>query len=129
MGRRMAHFNRVVTNHLTLPFAGTLPTFGIVVHTGRKSGRQYRTPVNVFHTGHDIRIALTYGSDSEWVRNVVTAGEARLITRQREYHVTHPAFVHDGSRQGVPLPMRLMLRLVGVADFLTFRVTEKSGEV
>ncbi|MGA8207916.1 MAG: nitroreductase family deazaflavin-dependent oxidoreductase [Candidatus Dormiibacterota bacterium] len=122
----MARFNRLVTNHLTVRFAGSLPNFGIMVHTGRRSGKQYRTPVNVFPTTDGFRVALTYGSDSQWVRNVIAAGEARLITRRREYRLAHPEFVHDPRRRGVPLPMRLMLRLVGVADFLSLRVANQS---
>jgi deazaflavin-dependent oxidoreductase (nitroreductase family) len=124
----MARFNRLVTNHLTLRFAGSLPTFGIVVHTGRRSGKQYRTPVNVFPTTDGFRIALTYGSDSQWVRNVIAAGEARLITRRKEYRLGHPEFVHDARRRGVPLPMRVMLRVVGVADFLSLRLVNQSEE-
>ncbi|MGC1405580.1 MAG: nitroreductase family deazaflavin-dependent oxidoreductase [Candidatus Dormiibacterota bacterium] len=115
-----------MTNHLILPFAGSLPTFGIVIHTGRRSGKQYRTPINVFPTMDGFRIALTYGSDSQWVRNVIAAGEARLLTRRREYCVAYPEVVHDERRQGVRLPMRLILRLVGVADFLSLRAVGQS---
>jgi hypothetical protein len=50
LGRRIAIFNRHVTNRVLGPVAPWLPGFGIVVHTGRKSGRTYRTPVNVFPT-------------------------------------------------------------------------------
>ena len=48
--RGLAAFNRRVTNHVTRPFAGRLPGFGIVVHRGRRSGREYRSPVNAFAT-------------------------------------------------------------------------------
>jgi hypothetical protein len=48
LGRRMAHFNRRVTDGLTRPLEHWLPGFGVVVHEGRKSKREYRTRVNVF---------------------------------------------------------------------------------
>ena len=59
-----------------------LPNFGVVVHVGRKSGRAYRTPVNVFSTGErQFVFALTYGPKTEWVQNLLASGGAHL-----EYH-------------------------------------------
>ena len=42
----LARFNKVVTNPIQRRYAGRIPPFAIVEHVGRKSGRQYRTPVN-----------------------------------------------------------------------------------
>jgi deazaflavin-dependent oxidoreductase (nitroreductase family) len=72
----MAWFNRHVTNRITRPLARSLPGFGVVEHAGRRSGRQYRTPVNVFRAGPSYVIALTYGVESDWVQNVLAAGAA-----------------------------------------------------
>ena len=41
LSKRVAAFNNRVTNRITGPVAGHLPGFGIVIHTGRKSGREY----------------------------------------------------------------------------------------
>lgn len=122
LGRRMVRFNRLVTNRLTSPFAGWLPGFGIVLHTGRRSGRTYRTPVNVFRVSDGFVVALTYGPDAQWVRNVLAAGGCRLITRGREHHLRDPEIVHDERRRFVPRPLRVILRLVRVTDFLRLRV-------
>ena len=46
--RWVAAFNFAFTNRITSRFAARLPGFGILTHVGRKSGRVYRTPVNVF---------------------------------------------------------------------------------
>jgi hypothetical protein len=73
-GRRMAAVNRRITNRVTGPLAPRLPGFGVIVHAGRTSGRMYRTPVNVFRVPGGYLVALTYGTNSEWVRNVVAAG-------------------------------------------------------
>jgi deazaflavin-dependent oxidoreductase (nitroreductase family) len=120
----MARFNRHVTNRLTLPLAGGLPYFAIIVHEGRRSGRRYRTPVNVFRVRDGFRIALTYGSDTGWVRNALSAGAIDLITRRRRYRLVDPQFVHDERQRYVPWPMRAMLRLVRVTEFLQFRVAD-----
>src|SRR5262249_56909067 len=73
-GRRMAAFNRLATNRVLGGVAPRLPGFGGIVHVGRRSGRRYRTPVNVFRTPTGYLLALTYGSGAEGVRNVLTAG-------------------------------------------------------
>src|SRR6266487_5799983 len=79
--RWVAAFNLAVTNRITSQFAARLPGFGILTHVGRKSGKLYRTPVNVFRAPEGFLIALTYGRESEWVRNVFAAGGCQLETR------------------------------------------------
>jgi deazaflavin-dependent oxidoreductase (nitroreductase family) len=116
--RGLAAFNRRVTNHVTRPFAGWLPGFGVVVHRGRRSGREYRSPVNAFVTTGGYVLALTYGTDSDWVKNVMAAGNCDLVTRGRTVHLTAPALVRDETRRYVPGPVRPLLRALGVADFM-----------
>ena len=117
----MARLNRAFTNKVTIHLAGVLPGFGIVVHVGRRTHTVYRTPVNVFHTKDGFRIALTYGHESEWVRNALAHGAVRLVTRRREYELTEPQVVIDPHRQHVPVLARGMLRFMRVAEFLDFR--------
>jgi deazaflavin-dependent oxidoreductase (nitroreductase family) len=118
LGRRVAHFNRRVTNRITGPLAPWLPGFGVIVHVGRRSRREYRTPVNVFrHDGRYV-VALTYGPQADWARNVLAAGGCDLITRRARHHLVAPELVHDEARGRVPFPVRVPLRLLNVADFL-----------
>jgi deazaflavin-dependent oxidoreductase (nitroreductase family) len=121
LGRRMARFNKHVFNKVTIHLAGRLPYMGIVIHVGRHSGNVYRTPVNVFRTGDGFRFALTYGRDTDWVRNAQSFGAVRLITRHREYELTGPQLVADPERHGVPRPARLVLKIMRVSEFLDFR--------
>ena len=114
----MAWFNRHVTNRITRPLARWLPGFGVVEHIGRRSGRRYRTPVNVFRPGASYVIALTYGVESEWVQNVLAAEGCDLVTLGRRHRLTTPAILHDESRRLAPPPVRPFLRLLRVADFL-----------
>ena len=118
LGRRVAHFNRGVTNHLTRPFASRLPGFGVVVHTGRRSKRRYRTPVNVFAARGGYVIALTYGAESDWVKNVLAAGGCELETRGQRKQLTEPELFDDEGRRQVPALVRPMLRLLGVTEFM-----------
>jgi deazaflavin-dependent oxidoreductase (nitroreductase family) len=116
--RWVAAFNQVVTNRISTPFAGRLPGFGIVTHIGRKSGRTYRTPINVFRTPDGFMIALTYGREAHWVQNVLAAGACQVETRGVSYQLSAPTVVHDPTRRRFPFPVRLILRIIGATDFL-----------
>lgn len=120
LGRRMARFNRTVTNKVSIHVAGWAPGLGIVIHVGRRTRTVYRTPVNVFPTKDGFRFALTYGRNAEWVRNALDHGAVRLIHRHREYELTDPEIVHDEHRQHVSVVARAFLRLLRVSDFLDF---------
>jgi deazaflavin-dependent oxidoreductase (nitroreductase family) len=114
----LARFNRRATNTLTRPVAGRLPGFAVVTHRGRRSGAIYRTPVNAFATPDGYVVALTYGPDRDWVKNVLAAGGGVLEVGGRRVRVERPRLVHDPRRRLVPAPVRPMLRLLGVEDFL-----------
>ncbi len=119
-GRRVARFNRSVTNKVSVHVAGVLPGFGIVIHVGRRTRTVYRTPVNVFRTKDGFRFALTYGPDAEWVRNALAHGAVRLITRGKEYELTDPEVVTDPHRQHVPAIGRAIMRFMRVSQFFDF---------
>lgn len=122
--RWVAAFNLAVTNRITSRFAAWLPGFGILTHAGRKSGKLYRTPVNVFRTPDGFVIALTYGRDSQWVLNVMAAGKCQLETRRVLYQLTAPTVIHDPTRRRFPLPVRIVLRIIGASDFMLLSVSK-----
>lgn len=88
------------------------------MHKGRTSGRTYETPVNVFRRDGDFVIALAYGAQSDWVKNVLAAGGCELVTRGRRYRLDYPRVVRDDSRKLVTSFARPFLRLVGAAEFI-----------
>ena len=116
--RWLAKINIAVTNRITSLFAGWLPGFGIFTHIGRKSGKVYQTPVNVFQTPNGFVIALTYSSDSEWVKNVLAAGGCELKTRAEKYRLSAPKVVRDPTRRRFPIPVRFVLTLVGADEYM-----------
>ena len=119
--KRLARFNRVVTNPVLAPFARRLPGFAVVLHVGRRSGRAYRTPVNLFRDDDRYVISLTYGADSQWARNVLAAGEVDVETRGKRLHLVQPRIVHDAQRSVVPKPVRPVLGLARVSEFMLLR--------
>ena len=125
--RWVAAFNLAVTNRITSRFADRLPGFGILTHVGRKSGRVYQTPVNVFRAPEGFLIALTYGRESEWVKNVLAAGGCELETRGVRYLLSAPTIVHDPTRRRFPRPVRIVLRLIGATDFMRLSTSRGQG--
>jgi deazaflavin-dependent oxidoreductase (nitroreductase family) len=125
--RWAAAFNLVVTNRITSRFAGRLPGFGILSHMGRKSGRVYRTPVNVFRVPEGFLVALTYVRNSEWAKNVLAAGGCQIETRRVVYQLSAPAVVHDPTRRRFPILVRIVLWLIGASDFMQLSISHLHG--
>jgi len=110
----LARFNRHVTNRVSRHVAGRLPGFGIVIHRGRRSGREYRTPVNAFRRPGGFEFALTYGM-TDWVRNLLHAGGGLLVYRGRTYRLSNPTIVdEDAGGTHVPRPVRAILGALDV---------------
>lgn len=90
----LARFNRHVTNPIQRLWAGWLPTFGILEHLGRRSGKPYRTPLTVFSTLEDgrpgVAILLTYGPDRDWLKNITAAGGGKLRRYGKTFTVANP---------------------------------------
>jgi len=109
-------------NRLTRPAAGHLPGFAILTHRGRTSGRTYSTPVNVFRRGDHYFFFLTYGSDAQWVRNVLARGACSIETRGRHIELVAPELVTDPELRPAPPLVRLIeRRLAGVSQYLRMK--------
>jgi len=115
-------FTTHVVNPITRLFAGWAPWFGILTYRGRKSGKTYRTPMNVFRHGDRYVFALTYGSDVDWVRNVVAAGECWVRTHGRDIHLVDPEVFVDPRQRPVPALIRGFLRINRVTEFMRMRI-------
>ncbi|WP_231929401.1 nitroreductase family deazaflavin-dependent oxidoreductase [Micromonospora inositola] len=126
--RRLARFNRVVTNRVTGPLAGWLPGFGVIIHRGRRSGREYRTPINIFRTSDGYVAALTYGV-TDWARNVLAAGGCELEIRGRRARLTSPRLVHDPTRRDMPPVVRQVVGMIGATDFIHLRSAPDADQV
>lgn len=116
--RGVAKFNRRVTNKVLGRIAPIVPGFAMIEHVGRKSGKTYHTPINLFHTDGGYVAALTYGPGADWVRNVLAADGCDAVIRGRRVHLVRPRLVTDRERKLAPSPARQFLGLVGVQDFL-----------
>jgi deazaflavin-dependent oxidoreductase (nitroreductase family) len=117
--KSLARFNRSAKNRVFIRFSGRVPPFAIITHVGRKSGREYRTPLMAFRQPDGFAIALTYGPDTDWMRNVVPAGGCKLEYHRKSYELTNPLVKPFGeTQQRFPAPVRLALRLFHTNEVL-----------
>jgi deazaflavin-dependent oxidoreductase (nitroreductase family) len=92
--------------------------FTLVRHVGRRSGKQYETPIIVSPVEDGFVIELTYGPDVDWHKNVLAAGGCTLIWHGKEYVIDkiEPLDTEIG-RAAFPLPQRFILRLLRRTHF------------
>src|SRR5262249_14913415 len=92
LSRGVARFNKRVTKRIQGLYAWLVPPWAVILHRGRRSGRQYRTPLFAFRRGRILVIALLYGEESEWLRNL-RAGGGHVIRGGRTFVVGAPEVV------------------------------------
>jgi deazaflavin-dependent oxidoreductase (nitroreductase family) len=67
--------------------------YPVVTHVGRRSGTTYQTPLDAFPTTTGFVLVARYGPESDWVRNVLAAGEATLRVDGTEHLLDSPRLV------------------------------------
>ena len=121
----MRRVNRAVTNPLMGMVAGIVPPLAIVHHSGRKSGRPYRTPVLAFPYAKGLVTPLPYGTDTDWCLNVLEAGDCTLETFGRRIAVSNPRIVGaDVALPLLPAALRTALRAANLPGYLVVDRTE-----
>jgi len=117
---RIRTLNKYVTNRLFLKFAGVSPTpFAVIRHVGRRSGRQYETPIVVMPISGGFMAALTYGPEVDWYKNVLAAGRCEILWHGKDYAIDEIVPVdRETGLAAFSLPFRPILRVVGIQHFV-----------
>jgi deazaflavin-dependent oxidoreductase (nitroreductase family) len=113
-----------ITSPITVPIArsGVVPLWGVVHHRGRRSGKEYRTPVVVLGTPAGLLLPLPYGSGTDWCRNLLATGTGVVHWRGADHEVSAPEVI-DASTAAPTLSglMRPLVRVLGIKQFLQVR--------
>jgi deazaflavin-dependent oxidoreductase (nitroreductase family) len=124
-----------VMNPLLRKFAGRRHAgFAAQIHhVGRKSGRHYVTPATVRLAGDAAVIALTFGSQSDWSRNVRAAGGCSVRLRGRDYDLTQPELITVAGNQPLIQELfgpaeRIFIRALGIRQILRLRVSGPAAQ-
>jgi len=101
-------------NRLIKPFARFMPGMATIKHRGRKSGKPYETIVTAYRKGNLLAISLSHGK-TDWVKNVLAAGEADVHFIRRDVHLVNPRILPAGSgADGLPFMAKVQAKRVGV---------------
>lgn len=125
--RALARINRYVTNPIMGTWAPYLPPWAVLEHRGRKSGTTYRTVIFAFLRGDTVVVALTYG-ETDWLRNVLAAGEARLTRRGRSHVIRSPRVVMADDAAELPAGTRWTARVFGSSMIADLGPGEKTSK-
>jgi deazaflavin-dependent oxidoreductase (nitroreductase family) len=111
---------------LALRSAGTPGAYASVIrHVGRTTGRPYETPVQAMAADDGFVIALPYGSNTDWLKNVLASGSATIVNEGNTHEVNRPEIVPIAvaDRHFPPQDQRAH-RLFGVDQCLRVRRVE-----
>src|SRR5258707_3634650 len=107
-------FNKYVTNRVLRGLASfSHGPFAIIRHVGRRSGKPYETVIMVWPMGEGFVIALTYGPEVDWYRNLRASGHGTLLWHGRVYAVEKPEPIDvKTALPAFPLALRPILRSI-----------------
>jgi len=133
-----SRFVRIVMGPMTKPLnplivkAAGRRHFGMAAqirHTGRRSGRSYTTPASARISGDVAVIPLTFGSQSDWSRNVRAAGGCSIRLNGRDYDLTQPELLSVADVQPLIRSMfspvqRAAFRMLGIRQVMRLRLAD-----
>lgn len=113
----LENFQIKYINPVAVPLARVMPGITVISHRGRKSGRHLETAVSAYRKGDTVAIMLAHGK-TNWVKNILAAGEADIRLGRREVHLVNPRIIPAGTKDSqLPLMARLAARR-GIGVFL-----------
>ena len=119
---------RTSNKYLLNPVMGTLAGrknwyAAAVRHTGRKSGKQYSTPVVAIRVQDGFIIPLPYGTRVDWLQNVLAAGRATVSAEGGTHDVTEPEVIDAATVLPMLSPRRRRtFERVGIAQYLKVKL-------
>jgi deazaflavin-dependent oxidoreductase (nitroreductase family) len=96
------------TARMMLPLAGKRwnSFFSVVRHTGRRSGKTFETPVAARRVDRGFVLALAFGSEAHWYRNLIAAGGGIIRWRGVDYPVGPPEQINVEAALASFLPIQ-----------------------
>ncbi|MGY4708781.1 nitroreductase family deazaflavin-dependent oxidoreductase [Mycolicibacterium sp. CBM1] len=78
------------------PLAKFMPGMSVISHRGRTSGKAYETIVSAYRKGDTVAVLLGHGK-TNWVKNILAAGEADIRLGRHTLHLVNPRIVPAGT--------------------------------
>ena len=122
-------FNKRVFNPTMMRLAGRRHWYAAAIrHKGRRSGNEYATPVMAEPIEDGFIVPLPYGTEVDWLKNVLAARRATVEAKGAAYTVVEPEII--GAEEAFPLlPPRLSRtwRLFGIERYLRVKRLSESS--
>lgn len=121
---RLGRYVNPVVNRL----APHVPPLAVMHHVGRSSGAAYSTPVQAYRTERGWVVALAFGPDVDWLRNVEAAAGGELVRRGRRHLLSEPRRLR-GSAGARLLPWwaRGLMGVARVREYVEFTADESAA--
>ena len=116
-------FNKRYTNPMMLRSAARENgNLGVIFHQGRKSGREYATPVRVDAIPGGFLVPMPYGTDTDWCKNILAAEAATVRFHGQDVAVNLPEII-DATTALAMLPpsAAIAARLLRIKQYLRLR--------
>ncbi len=104
-------------NPIAVPIARFMPGITVIKHRGRTSGTRYETAITAYRKGGTVAIMLAHGK-TNWVKNILAAGEAEIRLGGRDLRLTNPRIVAAGQDDPALPWMARMAARRGVGVFV-----------
>ena len=122
MPRWWTHINKRVFNPVELR-RGVRP---VLTHVGRSSGTTYRTPLDAHPVEGGYVFILVYGSRSDWVRNSLAAGQARLTIDGEEIELAAPRLISgDEAWQAIGDTVKRPPGMLRITEYLRMDLADR----
>lgn len=120
MPRSWGQINKRVFN----PMALRNGKYQVIHHVGRSSGRSHRTPLDAHRVDDGFIFVLVYGSESDWVKNILTSGTITLEIDGAMIDLGEPALINAAQAfERRPPGTKRPPRLLKIDEFLHMRHT------
>jgi deazaflavin-dependent oxidoreductase (nitroreductase family) len=115
--------NKYLLNPVMGALAGRKNSYAAAIgHTGRKSGKQYSTPVGADRVPAGYLIPLGYGTRVDWLQNVLAAGRATISAEGETHEVTEPEVIDAATALPMLSPKRRRtFERIGITHYLKVR--------
>jgi len=101
--------------------------YACIKHVGRRSSKEYETPVVARPLGDGFVIPLPYGANVDWCRNVMAAGTCTMYWNGQEYTLERPELIRPAEAlDSYPLVQRIIFASGGIIQYLLLHEKQES---
>lgn len=119
MPRLMGKINKRVFNPREIR-KGKRP---VLIHTGRKSGQTFFTPLDAHEVEDGYLFIAVYGQQSDWIRNILASGTAKLRVGGDEVELSSPEVINtEAAVELLAKDTKMPAGFLQVDDYLRMKV-------